>query len=645
MELNPSSFNSNFGGSTPTIETAIPASKPLGSELNSSSSSFQPTSLNLQANQQAPSVSQPILDAKQPVKLTTPNPPGEQPKSGFDTGEYQIVRYNDLEYKIELWLDNSGNFEINTKNQFFINPQSVINMDLTDTLNDWVVGGSLVFMYIPENADVSGQLKNTGQAQKTQIKGAIENGKTLDSYEFRGDGYDMLRLSLKPVASNPQTAKDSNGIVIKENEPKWTLSYLFSITEVEDLSQSSQIKGPISSYIKLLRLKFHDVRYQILKTTNLEYSTAQSPEKEIDQNLANGSLGVLPTGKALLEVLNKALADSEQIAKGNTSLEFYQLPGDKDWDEGLESKIFYTSPAEYSALDDIDYIYAHHIGPKITGTEVNDFCVMHSKRSTIPGGLDKICLTPLEKIFKEATTQDKGSAGSLQLEHFFVTTHTKEEEDVDPSRGQYKAPNPTTNQNVLKTFKYGQIVSYSFVDMSPTVNSNSFTTTPVYSVDIGKRQFNIQFKNNDVASARKVISNGYINNLFKGSDGNLEDLFLPVIHKSKKDRCVFPAFSLNGDNEKVRQRNGIHQLMYTGLFQNACICFKTLGLTLREPGTFIGIDKTLGCVDSDYNNKLYGQYLVVRVDHVFEQGAYLNTIWAIKIHRFKKRETTFNNTE
>ena len=131
--------------------------------------------------------------------------------------------------------------------------------------------------------------------------------------------------------------------------------------------------------------------------------------------------------------------------------------------------------------------------------------------------------------------------------------------------------------------------------------------------------------------------------MFKEGE-NTEELFLPTIHKNKKDLNVFPTFSLNGNNTAVRQRNGLHDLLYTGVFQNACICFKVLGLTYRESGTFIGIDKTSGCADNDYNNKLFGQWFVVKVDHIFEAGIHMNIIYAVKIHRFKKQETKFEKT-
>ena len=182
--------------------------------------------------------------------------------------------------------------------------------------------------------------------------------------------------------------------------------------------------------------------------------------------------------------------------------------------------------------------------------------------------------------------------------------------------------------------------------MSPEMNNDAFRTKPVYSVDIGKRTFNMQFKNNDVLSARKAITESYIKGLYKQGEG--ENLFLPTLHKNKKSLNILPTFSLNGENNEqgkiLRQKNGIHNLLYTGIFQNACISFKTYGLTLRESGTFIAIDKAGGCDNNDYNNKLYGQWFVVRVDHLFEAGIYMNVIYAVKLHRFKELESAFKET-
>lgn len=566
------------------------------------------------------------------------------PTSGFSSGVIVQQKYNDLIHKVEMYLDNSGTFD--GTRRFHINPSAVVNLSITDKISDWVVDGSMIMLYTPEEVDPSSK-DLTGQSAQTIIKGAQENAKLLKNYQFRGDGFDLLRIMIYPI---PSKGRIKNEVEIKENEPKWILSYLFSIYDVDDLSEVPGVVGAAAPYLKCLRLNFHDVRYQILRTTNLEYSTGLSPKADYVPGFANGGSsiggqgGVLHTGDAILEILNEALSKPDE---GKGSLEFYQLPGDEDWNQG-QSQIFYTSPAGYSASDDIDYLLANHVGPPVlenSGRPLNDLCLMHTKRPNSPGLLEPICLSPLTNFFKKATLNGGGEEpGELQLEHFFVTDHA--DSKFHPTK-THKAPmkKPGTGNDTidLQTAKHGQILTYSFVDMSPEVNSTVFTTTPVYSVDIGKRQFNIQFQDNNIETAREVIAEQYISKLFKKGIDN-KKLFLPTLHKTKKDLNIFPTFTLNGDNPIVRQKNGFHHLLYTGLFQNACICFKTLGLTLRESGSFIAIDKTLGSEDNDFANKLFGQWFVVRVDHVFETGSYLNVIWAVKIHRFNERKADFGST-
>ena len=65
---------------------------------------------------------------------------------------------------------------------------------------------------------------------------------------------------------------------------------------------------------------------------------------------------------------------------------------------------------------------------------------------------------------------------------------------------------------------------------------------------------------------------------------------------------------------------------------------------MRSSGTFIAIDRIEGSKNDDYNNKLYGQWFVVKVDHVFEAGKYINAIYAVKIHRFESLKQKFEKT-
>lgn len=562
------------------------------------------------------------------------NPAPQSPATIFDSNNYTDYKYNQQEYEIEIYLDNTGDFDQMSTNpkRYFLNPSAILGLNISETATDWVTNGTLSFMYLPEGSPVD---TKTGQEQNTNIAGAIQNGQVLNSYQFRGDGFDLLRVMIAPKSVPTDNASSTSpSLEANKSNPNWTLSYVFSIYEVEDVNDIPAVKGPAAPYMKCLKLYFHDVRYQMLRTTNLEYSTANNSDNPQDRSML--------TSKALAEVFNKALADPAQ----GGCLEFTIDETSQDWNVG-SSRLFYTSPAQSSAYDDVKYIYSHHVSDKElkvpTGTKLKDLCLLHTKRASTHKLIQNIALTSLSDLFLKAGKESR-SPGELQKEHFVVTGHTEYEKDT--GRLLYRAPMGGNGTDVdFKSYKYGQIISYSYVDMSPDFNSSDFTTAPVYSVDIGRRVFNIEFKGNEVTTAKTAIAETYISELYKQQGIPNENLFLPTIHKTKKNLNVFPRFSLNGqDNEDgrlLRQKNTLHQLLYSGIFANACVCFKVLGLTLRQAGTFIGIDRTEGCEDNDYNNKLYGQWFVVKVDHLFEAGAYMNIIYAVKIHRFADQKEKF----
>lgn len=544
---------------------------------------------------------------------------------------------NGVEHSVELYLDNSGKFDDTKTNpekyRYHINPSAVLNLSFANTFNDWITEGTLTFLFAPDDA-------------------VDESGEKIPSYQFRGDGFDVLRVHIHPKVTDGNDNSSSLPVTINDS-PAWSLSYVFSLTDIEDITDVPNMQGASAQYTKCLRAKFRDLRSHLLDMTSIEYSTATSAQFQPNMFTGLPTEGALLTGEAVLDILNLVLASPDAIQYGGCD-EFLTTDLDsKNWDKG-SNRIFYTSPTEATAMDDVNYLLSHHVSAtKLKNTDVHDISFLTTTAAKEKGDIEPLSLIPLSSLFEKAG-KDRDKPGNLQLEHFYVTSNSNiENEAVTNANQELRAPRsivPHPSVDVT-TAKFSEILSYSFSDMSPLANTNLFCNTPVYSADIASRKFRVEFQQNTVKEAKRILSDNYIGYLYSAGDSSNSsgELFLPTLHKIKENRRLIPAYTLNSSNTNdgrlTRQKNGIHQLLYTGIFQNACLSFTTLGLTLRRPGTFIAIDKSPdGCEDTDYNNKVFGQWFVVKVQHSFEAGIYINIIHAIKIHRYSKKESTFLNT-
>ena len=150
--------------------------------------------------------------------------------NGFSAGKIFNQKYNELTHKVEFWLDNSGDLKDVAQNVFPINPAAILQLNINNNLLDWVVDGSMIFMFMPEDAPDSQQM-NLSQKIKTFIQGAMENAETLKTFQFRGDGYDLLRVSIVPITKGGEH-QSGDSLNITEGDPKWCISHLFSIYEI-----------------------------------------------------------------------------------------------------------------------------------------------------------------------------------------------------------------------------------------------------------------------------------------------------------------------------------------------------------------------------------------------------------------------------
>ena len=553
--------------------------------------------------------------------------------------DYANCSYDVQFYIMEVDLksfDPNSSEPPKVKYKIGITPTSIINFTIQESLADWIVKAEIT---------IQSSLEDTYDSL-TKGMPQIERKKL-----FTNDGNDILYVRIVP------TEKKFNG----ENIQDWKLEYTFAIYDVIDVDSPVGLEDiPTSSGNKCKKLLLEDYKHRKLSTNNLLYSSYFPSENEAPNARPDG---VKQTGMIIRDIfrltgLGGALPP---------------LVEDSNWDMGA-SKLFYTSPADASAADALQYIFAHHtsiMAKPVTfkagelkstlkaasgGTsQIFDFCILSDERTpNIPHidvvqesqnmYLGMISLTPITKYFEKAG-KDADSPGILQSEHFFVPDHLKDSNDLSSGTTiqPYRSPMDKTQKTSDRDYKlkgFCEISKYTLLDMSPDVNSTLFKSTPIISNDMATGEFKMELLSNRVETARRYISQNYIHNLYKGNSSQgakEEDYFLINVDRSKGLLNMNPVFCLYGGQgeESIRQSYGIQNLLKMGIFLNQGINFRVPGLTLRTSGKFIGIDKYHGAEEgSSYDNKLLGQYLILDVKHIFEGTSYYNDITAVKIHNF-----------
>jgi len=562
---------------------------------------------------------------------------------------FVLAKYNDQEYEVEMYIDDGTG----SSNRFYINPAAIVNLNIEDTLADWVVRGSIT-------------IYNTFESLEGKPSNSIGSSNT-DFYFFRNDGNDTLHIRIYP---------NLKGIGFSVDRKHWELVYKFTIYDSEDIDNVPGAQNAASANMKCKKFYFWDSWYQKMITNTMEYSTALSNNtfstlqntggsflENFLRTAFNGlrfggerSFGGVPgqglsdenrsilTGQAMKEIIEKALTDNN-----SSKLPYTDLVGGSDrtaWDFGA-SGIFYTAPATYSAYDSLMYVYSRHISSIYKGgiafndassSTINDFCILYKERGPKVGNEGYFALRPLTNFFERA---GKGSPGDFLIERFILQGYTTDSKSVKLNAGPaFPGQNMQINTSLGP---YSTITKYNFVDISPYTNATQLRTSPVYSFDFRTRRYNVDFSSNSVETAKNFINSNYISQLF--SLGNTPDkLSLLTFDGSKRTRNIKPVFSVYGENKLQRQADGLQKLLKTGVFQNTAINFRVMGSTNRNPGRFILIDKPDGIEDTPFNNKFFGQWFIINVKHIFEGGAYYNDITAVKLHRIKPAPVTLPNT-
>lgn len=542
----------------------------------------------------------------------------------------QIAKFNEQEYEVSIYLDNSeGSIP---SRQFNINPNAIVNLAIEETLADWVVSGSITvyqsFDSIENKSDQQGELQDDAV------------------FFFKNDGTDILNIKIFPKLDALTRSADNSLTVDRKH---WELVYKFAIYDSEDIELPPGAQNAASTSTKCKKYYFWDRWYQTMISDTMEYSTATSDfvNTGVREGTYDAELRALPTGIVMKEIINKCL--SRNNIYNDLKYPDRVVGGDGDtWDDG-DSKIFFTAPAQFSAYDSLMYVYSRHVsskkqnlsetsgprGGRITGS-LNDFCILTKEHGPKEGDEGYFALRPMSEYFDKA---GKTEPKEFQIERFLVQGYAPEKQKPTVKRSP-----KLDQQNMQKDTKleqYSLISSYRFVDISPNTSITKFRSTPVCSFNFKDRTYNIEFQENSVGSAKEFITKQYISKVLTERQSTDKNFLITLDENRENNRNVMPVFSLYGDYDTTtRQADGLQKLLKTGVFQNTCIHFRTLGSTNRIPGRFIAIDKDDSIEDSNFNNKFYGQWFIINVQHIFEGGLYYNEIVAVKVHRFKPLQET-----
>jgi hypothetical protein len=492
------------------------------------------------------------------------------------------IRLNDQTYEFGLMLFNS-------KDTFFgINTAALVKLSIQEDSRDWFKRG---YVIINNNENIIERRPN-------------ERISAAANYKFRNDGRDLLLVNIKPVYDNPSKSLEMDAFPSQG----WELKYIFSIYDVED------IPGKLPNE-KNIKLYFWELDYQLFAESTSVGWNSNVALYNLNPSL-NGKSSVLsdndrkiPTGLILKSLIENTLNARSGIQT------FSQF-----WDPGA-SRMFYNPPTNNSAIDDLDYVFNRHVASKKFGSVDGDLPLLYRDRYT-----KEWTLTSLSTELSLAVASK--AAGPWQLEQLFLTSSTPTGVTI-PSL--LKTPQSRASYLNLNLGGTSTVTNYQFVDMAAIDNAFMFINMPCASNNIRNKQFSVDYADNTVDSIKSYFQNNYVQK-FSNYDAPTALLSL---NKTKTENISYKETYSYGATKLERYPESRNTILKTGFFLNQCLHFTAPGTTLRRCNRFIGLDRQIGAVDADFDEKFLGQWYIIKVEHVFTANSYTNNVTAVKPHADK----------
>ena len=495
-----------------------------------------------------------------------------------------VEQIGDNVFIFNLTLDNG-------KSKVKLKFSAIEELNIVDDLRYFYVYGAFTINY---NQDVLEAFESIGS-------GMGMNSDSSEAYQFRGDGRDILEIDIMPQIEEQRCLE----VYASESDrEKYNIKHKCSIYKYEDLT-SGQGK-------KSRKFYFWDLDYQYLNEIYLNYSSADNFTNEKKAFTYN-------TG------------ESVEIAKSNTDVEEYTgiiidnllteslveiagVPFRKGyWEEG-ETKFNYSSPGQYSSMNDIEYVLAKH-----TSTGSNNYmpALLKKQRYT-----DKYELKPLNLYYKQegffggilggvlGGFFGGGGSDSSEMENFYLGK-------IDPVAGAGLSQMAEANINLSD---YNLIDDYTFTRVDAKDLQAAMRDHVVYTQD-PRGYFVADIKENNLKSAKDVYDASFVN----GGANNLPKNKIREEHKNIQHNFVPYSMDVN-----QRKNVGVNQNILNLFFKNTSISFRIRGNTYRKTSNFFNVKRRDSNISNTYDNTVLGEYMITYVRHEFKAGGYTTLVHGVK---------------
>jgi hypothetical protein len=534
-----------------------------------------------------------------------------------------IHKINNNEYIFKITIVSVAGEKTRTQD---IKPSAIKSLVINDTFASFYQSG---YVIIDNSFDIiERDTPNAVSYDDPQYyNNAGNTGSNIDAgFIFRGESRDILRVEIMPQLDGSAVP----GLGSEEGQALYRILYDFAIYNTEDMLGDSPDQ-------KFKKLYFWDLYYQLLLEKNVPFTTATLPsfydtEGNINEGGEPSGDDGVETGIALKEFLKAAFPADEgyPISFSEKTLGSEQATDSTniDWDIG-GTKLFFSSPADYKAIDCINYILDRHVS---NADSDFDQCFLHLERYP-----RQFTLKSVKQYFKQAYNPGNDSPGDLYLETVKLGGYTNEDGKSSPEA--YFTPT-----GGLYFERIGTITSFSFDNMAGLYSQQKLVPHIVHSYDYENKQFNMDVERNGIEQSMKAYQANYVNNMNSSSEAPAYPNFAPgQLRFTNKN--VKNVFSMSNQDPDQRLNLGRNAFLYNSVIMNNIMTFRLPGTTHRQAGCFIGIDRDGAIPASKFDNKLLGIYMIVDIKHVFEGNEYYNDLHCIKTYNFKQLDDTVDDSE